>query len=261
MASLLENEQITAYLAQDVQPLLTDMHIFSELPSTNEWLLQHGDCGAACLAEQQTAGRGRRGRVWQSPAQQNIYLSVRWCYPRVPRHYGSLSLVVGLAVARALDRLGLAGHGLKWPNDIYWQDKKLGGILLQTASPLQQVVVGIGLNVNMQSAAAVGIDQPWCSLRDISGEAIERNQLVALLLNELLPALAGFPELPRAQLMTEWQGRDILWGKQVSVHQNDTTLAGLALGINAEGNLLVELETGEQQVFSAADVSVRKAVN
>lgn len=256
--SLLDETLIRGALSPEAVTALQSIHIFPELPSTNDWLLQNGECGAVCLAEQQTAGRGRRGRIWQSPAQQNIYLSLRWCYPQVPPHYGSLSLVVGLAVARALDQLGISGHGLKWPNDVYWQDKKLGGILLQTASPLQQVVIGIGLNVNMQTAAATGIDQPWCSLRDIRGEALERNRLVALLLNELVPALRDFTVLAREQLIKEWQRWDILNGKQVTVHEAGGQLFGQALGINADGNLLVTLEQGGQQAFSAADVSVRK---
>lgn len=259
--NLLTEAPIRATLTAGANAAFNTIHIFPELPSTNDWLLKNGDCGEVCLAEQQTAGRGRRGRIWQSPAQQNIYLSLRWCYPEVPPYYGSLSLVVGLAVARALKRLGISGHGLKWPNDVYWRGKKLGGILLQTASPLQQVVIGIGLNVNMQQAVtaeAAEIDQPWCSLRDVVGEPLERNQLVALLLNELQPALSGFPTLAREQLIADWLEWDILAGKPVTVLQADEQFFGRAAGINTDGNLLLEGEQGEQQVFSAADVSVRK---
>ncbi len=258
-AMLLNSMRIRAACSAETQAALTGLHIFPELPSTNAWLLDHGQCGEVCLAEQQTAGRGRRGRVWQSPPRQNIYLSLRWCYAQVPAHYGSLSLVVGLAVVRALEKLGISDHGLKWPNDIYWRGKKLGGILLQTAQPVRQVVIGIGLNVNMHTADATGIDQPWCSLRTISGAPLARNDLVGLLLNELVTALSGFPELGREQLSADWLRWDILAGQQVIVHQQGQALYGRALGINGDGYLLIERPDGQQQAFSAADVSVRRS--
>ncbi|MEZ5448457.1 MAG: biotin--[acetyl-CoA-carboxylase] ligase [Thiolinea sp.] len=155
-------------------PRLPDGHsCLPRLPSTNSWLLEQSDaCGQVCLAEQQTAGRGRRGRVWQSPDSANIYLSLRWCFPQVPPHYGWLGLETGVAVARALADYGLQGHALKWPNDVYHAGRKLGGILLQTANPLQQVVIGIGLNTGMQAALAGGIDQPWCDLGELLGKRL-----------------------------------------------------------------------------------------
>ncbi|MGB1009383.1 MAG: biotin--[acetyl-CoA-carboxylase] ligase [Thiolinea sp.] len=255
--NLLDETLIKAGLSVEAESMLSAIHIFHELPSTNEWLLAQGGCGELCLAEKQTAGRGRRGRSWQSPSQQNIYLSLRWCYSAVPPNYGCLSLVVGLAVARALDKLGISGHGLKWPNDIYYHDRKLGGILLQTAKPLQQVVIGIGLNANMQTEMAEGIDQPWCSLREISGGIVDRNQVVALILNQLLPALAGFVNLDRGQFAAEWLSRDVLAGRPVIVHQSDQRLPGIAQGIDPDGGLLVEMTDGLKRTFTAADVSVR----
>ncbi|MEZ5535174.1 MAG: biotin--[acetyl-CoA-carboxylase] ligase [Thiolinea sp.] len=253
----LSREAIIAALPAALHADLGEVHVFPELPSTNEWLLEQGACGDVCLAEMQTAGRGRRGRSWQSPPQKNIYFSLRWCFEVVPDFYGSLSLQVGLAVAQALQDAGLQGHGLKWPNDIYYQGRKLGGILLQTAQPLQQVVIGIGLNVNMQATDVEGIDQPWCSLTDILGRSLDRNGLVALLLQHLVPALQQFPDRDSEKFIQNWQQWDILTGKQVNIHTGQQILAGQVQGIDPQGQLDVLLNSGEQQYFSSADVSVR----
>jgi BirA family biotin operon repressor/biotin-[acetyl-CoA-carboxylase] ligase len=253
----LQQRAIFACLPVAVQAELGQVHVFPECPSTNEWLLEQGGCGDVCLAEKQTAGRGRRGRVWQSPAQKNIYFSLRWCFERVPAFYGSLSLQVGLAVAGALKEAGLQGHGLKWPNDIYYDGRKLGGILLQTAQPLQQVIIGIGLNVNMRGEDVEGIDQPWCSLADILGQPFDRNRLVSVLLQHLLPALQTFPAADKTRLIKDWQQWDILAGKQVQIHSGSQLFTGLVQGINAQGQLDVLLNSGVQQYFSSADVSVR----
>lgn len=253
----LDRAAILACLPADVAAEVGELQIFSELASTNEWLLEQGGCDDVCLAEQQTAGRGRRGRVWQSPSHKNICFSLRWCFTAVPAHYGSLSLQVGLAVARALQEAGLNGHGLKWPNDIYYNGRKLGGILLQTAQPLQQVVIGIGLNVNMQTGDGEAIDQPWCSLAEILGKDVDRNHLLALLLKHLLPALKAFPTLDKTQFAADWRQWDILRNREVRVHAAANVFHGQVQGINEQGQLDVLLNSGKQQFFSSADVSVR----
>ncbi len=253
----LDQAAIFAGLPAELAESIGRIHVFAELASTNEWLLEQGACADVCLAERQTAGRGRRGRIWQSPANKNIYFSLRWCFDAVPENYGSLSLQVGLAVARALQQAGLSDHGLKWPNDIYYEGRKLGGILLQTAQPLQQVVIGIGLNVNMLSSDVEGIDQPWCSLADVLGRSVDRNHLISLLLQQLIPALQAFPGLNRAQFAQDWQQWDILHHREIQVHTGAEVLSGTSLGIDAQGQLDVLLNNGVRQVFSSADVSVR----
>ncbi len=253
----LNPQVILAELPAATIAAIGQLHIYPELASTNEWLLEHGGCGDVCLAEQQTAGRGRRGRVWQSPPRKNIYCSLRWCFAQVPEYYGSLSLQVGLAVARTLQQVGLQGHGLKWPNDIYYQGRKLGGILLQTAQPLQQVVIGIGLNVNMQPEDVSDIDQPWCSLAEIMGRPLNRNELIGLLLPQLQSMLQSFPQVNNDRLRREWQQWDILHGRQVQIHSNQQQFQGQVQGIDPQGQLDVLLNNGEQKFFSSADVSVR----
>lgn len=244
-------------LSPEVLALLSQIYVFPELTSTNAWALQHGECGDVCVADQQTAGRGRRGREWQSPAGVNVYLSVRWCFQPVPEHLPLLSLVTGLAVAEALDDCAIHGHGLKWPNDVYYAGKKLGGILLEAVGSLEAVVIGIGLNVNMLPASAAVIDQPWISLRQIRGAPLERPALVAAILQRLMPRLQAFPYLDMAQFQHDWRQRDVLQGHQVLAHSGMEMLQGLALGVDNRGKLSIALSDGSIKKLSSADVSVR----
>ena len=126
-----------------------------------------GRSGLVCTAEQQTAGRGRRGREWISPFGRNLYVSTVWEFTQGAAALEGLSLAVGVAVAQALKGLGLPEVQLKWPNDIQHEGKKLGGVLLEMvgdASRQCQVVVGIGVNVAMPGAAANAIDQAWTDI-------------------------------------------------------------------------------------------------
>ena len=254
----LDASQIHAALSPAAQAAVAAIHVFPELDSTNRWALEHGQCGEVCLAEQQTAGRGRRGRQWQSPHGLNVYLSLRWCFPSVPQQLPLLSLVTGMAVAEALHDCGIRGHGLKWPNDIYHANQKLGGILLEAVGSLQQVVLGIGLNVNMlPDATTASIDQPWTSLRTLHGKHVERNSLVAAILQRLLEHLQAFPNLDNTAFQRAWQDWDILTQRPVRVIAGQTVWDGLAEGVDSQGQLRLKLSDGLLKVFSSADVSVR----
>jgi BirA family biotin operon repressor/biotin-[acetyl-CoA-carboxylase] ligase len=257
MYEALQVTDIRAQLDAATLAALQAIHVFPALDSTNRWALQEGQCGEACFAEQQTAGRGRRGRQWQSPAGVNLYLSVRWCFAAVPPHLPLLSLVTGLAVAEALEDCAIQGHGLKWPNDVYYDGKKLGGILLEAVGSLEQVVIGIGLNVNMLPEAGAGIDQPWTSLQHITGVAVARSALAAALLQRLVKRLHAFPQLDMTQFQQDWQHWDVLAGHQVQALLGTETLQGLASGVNNQGQLRIILRDGLIKNLSSADVSVR----
>lgn len=253
----LQDSSIIRQLEQGTMSRLRDIHVFPELDSTNRWALQQGQCGDVCLAEQQTAGRGRRGRQWESPAGVNLYLSLRWCFNQMPENLPVLSLVTGLAVAEALEDCAISGHGLKWPNDVYYAGKKLGGILLESVGTLEQIVIGIGLNVNMPPEAGTTIDQPWMSLRELHGIPLDRNMLVASILNRLVARLAGFPMLDMAQFRQEWQRWDVLDQCPVRVLSGPHVSEGVACGVDSQGQLRLKLHDGSIRAFSSADVSVR----
>ncbi|MBU0654518.1 MAG: biotin--[acetyl-CoA-carboxylase] ligase [Gammaproteobacteria bacterium] len=236
---------------------LHDIQVFAELDSTNRWMLQQGQCGEVCLAERQTAGRGRRGRQWESPEGVNLYLSLRWCFAQVPKNLPILSLVTGLAVVDALEDCAITGHGLKWPNDVYYAGRKLGGILLEAVGSLEQIVIGIGLNVNMLPETGAAIDQPWVSLREIHGAPMNRNTLASVIIERLLARLQTFPQLDVAQFQQEWQRRDVLDQRPVRVLSGSHVSEGVACGVDSQGQLQVRLRGGSIKTFSSADVSVR----
>lgn len=257
--SALDETAIRTQLSTTAQQALRAMHIFAELDSTNRWALAHGQCGDVCLAEQQSAGRGRRGKVWQSPAGSNIYLSLRWCFASVPPQLSLLSLVTGVAVAEALSDCGIVGHKLKWPNDLYYDGKKFAGILLESVGTLEQVVIGIGINVNMLPSADLSIEQAWTSLQLMTQQAWERNRLIAALLNRLLTRLQGFAQMRFADFQQDWQRWDMLQGQTVQIIENTTSYQGYACGIDAHGQLRVRLPNGLSKQLTAAEVSVRRA--
>lgn len=257
--SVLDEAAIRAGLNAASLQALHGIHVFAELDSTNRWALAHGQCGDVCLAELQSAGRGRRGRVWHSPAGSNIYLSLRWCFAGVPAQLSLLSLVTGVAVAEALSDCGIVGHKLKWPNDLYYDGKKFAGILLESVGTLEQVVIGIGINVNMLPSADLAIEQAWTSLQLIAQQPWERNRLIAALLNRLLARLQGFPQMAFTQFQQDWQHWDMLQGQTIQVLEQTNSYHGYACGIDTQGQLIVRLPNGLSKHLTAAEVSVRRA--
>ncbi|MCK5903510.1 MAG: biotin--[acetyl-CoA-carboxylase] ligase [Cocleimonas sp.] len=252
-----------AGVKQAGQPL--KIRLFKRLNSTNTWLKNHGDCGVVCLAEQQTQGRGRRGKHWLSPDAENIYLSFQACFEIPPPHFSLLSLVVGLSIVETLDKIGLSEHGVKWPNDIYWRGKKMGGILIESIAPPRQratvaynAVIGIGLNINMPESMGNAIDQPWVSLSKAMGQPIDRSMLLALLLEKLSHDLNQLHRLDLAEFQHRWQRWDILNNRRVDILLDQQILTGVVKGIDAQGCLGVQLQSGELQYYASADIHLKK---
>jgi BirA family biotin operon repressor/biotin-[acetyl-CoA-carboxylase] ligase len=256
------NQQISqGFLGLSHKPTL---HLFNSLNSTNTWLKENGQCGDVCLAEQQTAGRGRRGNQWLSPEAENIYLSLTWCFKRIPTYLSLLSLMVGLSIVTTLKKRGLSGHGVKWPNDIYWKGLKMGGILIESVTSAKpsssglQVVIGIGLNSNMPTSAGELIDQPWVSLHTALGKPVNRNQLIALLLEQLIIDLLGFEQFDLAQFNQQWQHWDVLHQQPVNILRQHEVLAGIVQGLDAQGRIGIRLDSGKLRYFSSAEIRLKK---
>jgi len=188
---LLDEQAVRGAMSSGSLPLLATLDLHDVIGSTNaeamEQIAAGRGSGYVCSAEQQSAGKGRRGRPWVSPYARNVYLSAVWEYEQGAAVLEGMSLAVGVVVARALAACGVPPVQLKWPNDLLYGGAKLGGILLEmTGDPAGacQVVVGIGLNVNMPDEVAAGIDQAWTDVSRIAGgSAPGRNCLLAAVLD------------------------------------------------------------------------------
>lgn len=261
---LLESEKILDALPPEAHSRLNALEIHASIDSTNAHLLAQSAAGSpsgqVCLAEQQTAGRGRRGRQWISPFGTNIYLSILWRYPLAPVELSGLSLAAGLAIVRVLASQGIADIGLKWPNDILWQERKLAGLLLEVTGESEgpsQVVLGVGLNTNLSQQQAEAIDQPWVDLATIPhGEKISRNRLAAKLINQLLEALDNFETCGLSPLLEEWRRHDLYHGKPVRLRMGNRVIDGIHHGIDETGALLLG-NGGDVRAYHAGEVTLR----
>lgn len=243
--------------------VFSQIEVKSSVASTNDEakLNASGDLPYVCIAEWQTAGRGRRGREWVSPYGANVYMSLAWTFSEVAGSLDGLSLCVGIAVARAIGAVGIAGVGLKWPNDLVVEQKKVAGILLELTGELSgpiRVIIGIGVNVSMDKVQGEAIDQDWTSLSRIAARKVSRNQLCAYILNELAEALPRFQNRGFADFVEQWNAMDILSGNEVVLHLADKQVAGVAKGVASSGALLIEGASGIEQ-YRGGEVSVRVA--
>ncbi|AEG00095.1 bifunctional biotin--[acetyl-CoA-carboxylase] ligase/biotin operon repressor BirA [Methylomonas methanica] len=263
---LLDRQQISGRLESRAKALISELEIYPAIASTNGYLMQLAQrsqaTGRVCLAEYQTAGKGRRGRTWVSPFGHNIYLSILWRYQNGPGAIAGLSLALGVAVARALSRAGVQEVGLKWPNDIYWRERKLAGILIEVSGESGgpcHAVIGLGLNLYLPEQQAETIEQAWVDLRHIMGDDVmqQRNRLVALLLNEMLPVIADFEEQTLRAFIGDWRKWDCMRGKAVSIYIGEQAFTGIVRGIDEQGLLLLEDEQGKQRAFASGEVSFR----
>jgi BirA family biotin operon repressor/biotin-[acetyl-CoA-carboxylase] ligase len=263
---LLDSDRVSVALSPQAAGLLSSLELLESVDSTNAEALRRAEAGCAaglvCSAEQQTAGRGRRGRQWVSPFASNLYVSLLWEFDEGAAALEGLSLAVGVAVARALATSGLPAVQLKWPNDILHEGAKLGGVLLEMvgdAAGVCQVVIGVGLNVAMPAEAAAGIDQDWTDIQTLSGGAHPgRNALLAALLNELLPLAAGFEATGFSAWRDGWQALDAFDGESVVLQAGSKKLAGIARGVDERGALVLETAQGRQTVYGG-EITLRSS--
>ncbi|MCK7498149.1 MAG: biotin--[acetyl-CoA-carboxylase] ligase [Comamonadaceae bacterium] len=221
---------------------------------------QHG--ARVCLAETQTAGRGRRGRGWVATPFHGLLLSVGWRFESGPAVLSGLSLAAGVAVLRALDAFGVPRAGLKWPNDVLIDGRKLAGLLVdlrgEAAGP-SFAVLGLGLNVHIAAAAAAFIDQPWTSLREWLPAPVDRNRLAALLIGELTAMLVEFERSGFAAFGAAWERHHVFAGQPVRVRHAHGDAVGVAVGIDEHGALQLRDPSGAVRALHSGDVSLRAA--
>lgn len=235
--------------------------VHQTLDSTNAEALRSVGRGETApfvvLAEQQSAGRGRRGRKWVSPFADNIYFSLVLRIEGGMRQLEGLSLVVGLAVLNALRDIGTANVGLKWPNDVLVGSKKIAGILLELVgdpADVCHVVLGIGINVNMKTAEKV--DQEWTSICLETGRSINRNEFIAILNNRLHQYLQKHEIQGFSVMQSEWEENHLWQGKDVSLIAGIHKVDGTVLGIDRQGALRIDV-AGVEKIFSGGELSLR----
>ncbi len=218
--------------------------------------------GYVMLAEQQTAGQGRRGRTWVSPLGCNVYMSLIWRFEAGAGSLAGLSLVVGLALVKALEHQGYRDLTLKWPNDVLWQNRKLAGVLLEVSGDVSgacDVVIGIGVNVAMPSEPGADIDQPWVDLTQIDKSRVpDKNRIVADLLNQLVPDIQQFQQAGFTAFKEQWSSRDHCAGQSVQMLLGPgQDVAGAYCGVNDDGSIGLETNEGRQN-FSGGEISLRR---
>lgn len=256
---LLDEAQIQVALKEPLE----HFEVLFSVDSTNRYLFDMAQnyMGQqyAVLAEMQTAGKGRRGRHWVSPFGKNVYLSVLTTLKFDMSQLGGFSLMMALAVEQALTKLGVEGVSLKWPNDVYLNNQKLAGILLEMTGEYSshcQLVVGLGLNFDMPKYTK-DIGQQWTTLKQHYPQ-LSRNQVAAELLNHVLFMIKEFKYSGFEPWRDIWNEKDVFFDRQVQVLHPHNTLVGVCKGVNERGELCVKTDRGMKYI-SGGEVSLRAA--
>ena len=263
--SLLDKTTLVRLCEPETRHAYQTIDVLATTNSTNAHLLeqiardQNGVHRRVCLAELQTAGRGRRGRQWQSPFARNIYLSITWPFSQGVAALEGLSLAVGVAMVDALAELGINSARLKWPNDLVVAGAKLGGILIEMSGDLNgdcHAVVGVGLNVAMAPHLMDGVDQPWTDLAALSQELPSRNVIAAALLDSITRTLKQFEQHGFGIYHERWESLNAYAGESVKLIMHAESIVGEMLGVSASGALRL-LVDGEPKEFYGGEISLR----
>jgi BirA family transcriptional regulator, biotin operon repressor / biotin---[acetyl-CoA-carboxylase] ligase len=269
----------TIALADDMEPLdayairgqlspttaawLRALNIYLITDSTNSRMMARAARGTiegeADIAEAQSAGRRRRGRQWNSPFGRNNSLSLGLRMPLPAAEVTPLSLVVGLAVVDALMTSGVPGLGLKWPNDVMLERRKLGGILIELAradATSSELVVGVGLNLVSNPQMASRIEQPIAAVAD-AGPMVARNLVAARLIGAIHAFASRFATHGFEPMRGAWETYNIHQGERISVTGGGRLATGRMIGVDARGALLLDTSSGVQ-ALTGGEISVRR---
>ena len=267
---LYEKNAIVAACSADATAALEQVDVLLTVDSTNRYVadidnkLQAGRA-QLCVAELQNAGRGRRGRSWMAPFGSGICMSVGWQFSEAPPTFSALSLAVGVAVVSALRSLGAVDVGLKWPNDLIWKGRKLGGILIEMRAESEgpaHVVIGIGINVRMPTVIRLLLAEQQAALISDLYEILhertpQRSAIVGTVSSELVAMLKKFAVEGFTPFHEKWQQLDTLANAPVKVINGAQTTLGIARGVDRDGTLLVDVD-GEIRKFASGEVSLRR---
>lgn len=253
--SLIDEQRLT-------QALDKRCFYFDDIPSTNAFLLKHTEeleSGDMCIAEYQSAGRGRRGRVWVSPYGCHLYCSMYWTFSQGMAQAMGLSLVVACSLVRVLEDLGIGELGVKWPNDIYLNRKKLAGVLIEMTGQADSecnLVIGIGLNMSMAVSHGEQIDQPWSDLSD-QGAMPDKTGLAIALQKQLYQDLQLFEREGLTAFMKRWEQADLFYGETIKLVMGNQEMTGVCRGVDDQGAILLETASGIKS-YVGGEISLRR---
>ncbi|BBB23109.1 bifunctional biotin biosynthesis protein BirA [Abyssogena phaseoliformis symbiont OG214] len=235
------------YLSDDIK-----CFAFDSIPSTNDYLAQLAFCTKTqvCVTSEQTHGKGQYDRKWLSQKDTSIMLSIRYVFPSNILLSG-LSLVVGLALVDVLEKYGISDLKLKWPNDVYFEGRKLAGILIENSlqGDYQSVIIGLGLNVNFNEDFQC--ETSWIDLKKIISTPVDKLNLSKDLINKILEYFDIFESSGFGEFYAKWVKVDYLLGKQVKHTSKAQLFSGTCLGVNHQGILLVKTQYGVKPIYSS----------
>ncbi|MFW2440064.1 MAG: biotin--[acetyl-CoA-carboxylase] ligase [Arenicellales bacterium] len=246
---------------------INQIEILHEISSTSDYLLElshNSDINRRiCLAESQHKGRGRRQREWVASPYRNITLSMGWRFNDGMAGLSGLGIAAGITIVRTLHEAGFDRDiGLKWPNDIVWNDSKLGGLLIDVRGEHDGpclAVLGLGLNLSLSATDLQAIDQPCASLEQITNKPVDRNVLIADLVCALAQLFEGYMASNFEDYQRLWPGYDRLHGRKVNVTRGEISFSGVAMGIDRLGALMLDEGKQPYSSFLSGDVSLRLA--
>lgn len=261
---LLDAPGIQSMLSAEARRAVRGLTLYFETDSTNQRLVEMArvdDAHAqACLAEIQTAGRGRRGRRWLGCVGRNVALSLAWRFNAALETLAGLSLAAGIALHRALSGLGVDdGLMLKWPNDVLYRRQKLAGVLVEVHGEMGGpclAVIGIGLNIDLPASVRAEVQQPVTDLKSALRTVPTRNAIVAVLLDNLVAVLREFQTHGFGPFAGEWVRLDAAYGRKVDVHLPFGAAHGIAMGVTEDGALRLDVGGSERRLHSG-EVSLR----
>jgi len=263
---LLASNQILSHLSPSAKALLFDLEVLSTVSSTNTHARLYAEksnaSGRVIVAEGQTNGRGRRGKTWVSPYGCNLYLSLVWGFDGGVKEIEGLSLAVATAVLGGLKLCGAENIKLKWPNDLLYQKRKIGGILLEVVgdpSGYCQVIIGVGVNMGMPENLSELADQQWANAGELLDPKVGRNQLAGVVIGELLLLLDGYKKTGFLGYKKEWLEHDAFKGERVELIMVNNSVEGTVHGVDDSGALILKVD-GEIKVFSGGEISLRGCV-
>ncbi len=261
-------ETIQANINPKNRVLIEQYFILETVDSTNTFIADYPSSPGTmtvCMAEKQTAGKGRQGKAWYSSPNKNIMLSINWHFSKWLDNLPLASLAVAVAISEALSETGIETQ-VKWPNDIYLKGKKVGGILIETnreSTDACRLIIGCGINVDVQDMDE-DIDQPYTDLNSYLPEnltTISRNHVIALILDNFCEILTQFSfPVTHPVIIKLWKQRALFLNETVLIYRKSSQsllFKGVIIDVTDNGSLVLETENGKRHELLESDVTIR----